>query len=215
MKVRVLVVEDQHLFRKGLCLQLSAHPEIEVVGDASTGKEAVFLAHKFDPDVVLMDIELGSEPNGIVAGQTIKSASPATGIVLLSGHNNRHYLATVEQAGGWSYLLKSNVRNMDTLIDAIQGSLWGKVIVDPQLIAGLQPRSGSFLGRLSPTQLKIVQLVAEGYTDDAVAQLVDLDDARSVRARLDQIYELLEISPLGGDSRVHAVLAYIEQARTS
>ena len=73
--ITVLIVEDEHLFRQLLISQLSGHPEVTVVGDASSGQEAIDKAESLEPDVVLMDIELGSGPKGIRAATTISRAT--------------------------------------------------------------------------------------------------------------------------------------------
>ena len=213
--VRVLVVEDEPLYRKGLCAQLSDCPGIEVVGAASNGEEAIELAERLDPDAVLMDIELGGATNGIQAGQAIKSASPVTGMVLLSSHNNRQYLALAEEAGGWSYLLKKNVLDVDTLVDAIEGSLWGKVVVDPQLMTGLTPRPGTPLSGLAEERIKVLELVAQGYSDAAIAVELQVADVGTVKEHLAAIYRGLDIPPNGDvDPKVKAVLAYLDQTRS-
>ena len=210
--VRVLVVEDEPLYRQGLCSQLSACPGVEVVGAASSGQEAIDLADKLDPDAVLMDIELGGEPNGIRAGQIIKSASPITGMVLLSAHNNKQYLAMAEEEGGWSYVLKKNVLDVDTLVDAIDGSLWGKVVVDPQLIAWLGPRPGTPLSRLGEERINALELVAQGLSDAAIAAKLQNPEESTVREHLNGIYRGLDIPSNGDvDPKVKAVLAYLDQ----
>ena len=210
--VRVLVVEDEPLYRQGLCSQLSACTGIEVVGAASSGQEAIDLAEELDPDAVLMDIELGGEPNGIRAGQIIKSASPLTGMVLLSAHANKQYLAMAEEAGGWSYLLRKNVLDVDTLVDAIDGSLWGRVVVDPLLIAGLGPRPGTALSRLGKERVNVLELVAQGCSDVAIAAKLQISNGSTVREHLDGIYRGLDIPSDGEvDPKVKAVLAYLDQ----
>ena len=187
---------------------------MEVVGAASDGVEAIEMAERLDPDAVLMDIELGGEPNGIQAGQAIKAASPFTGIVLLSAHNDKQFLAVAERSGGWSYLLKKNVPDVETLIDAVEGSIWGKVVVDPQVIAGLTPRPGSRLSELPEEQLKILELLGRGYIDSVIAEKLQLVNGHAVREHLAEIYQVLEIEIEGElDPKVKAVLTYLDQTR--
>ena len=215
MLINVLIVEDEPLFRQMLRTQLSTHQELQVIGDVASGEEAIELAERFDPDVVLMDIALGSGLNGIQAGQIIKSKSPATGIVVLSMHNDKQFLASMEQQpGGWAYLLKKNVRNAEALVNAIEGSLWGKVVIDPELIAGLEPRPNEPLARLDEEDVKILELVAQGDTNTAIAAKLNIADRRAVQERLGRIYQALSIASDGNsEPRVKAVLAYLEQTR--
>ena len=212
--VRVLVVEDEPLYRLGLCSQLFTCPGIEVVGAASSGDEAIELAERLEPDAVLMDIELGSEPNGITAGQAIKSSAPLTAVVLLSSHNNKEYLSIAEEAGGWSYLLKKNVHDTDTLMRAIKGAAWGLIVLDSELTEHLKPRIETPLARLAEEQVRVLVLASQGHTDGGIAAKLQLAD-EDVRRLLSDIYEAMDI-PLDGDvdPRVKAVLAYLDQTRS-
>src|SRR5205807_138995 len=109
--VKVLVVEDEGLFRDMLQTALAAQPAIQVVGAVATGEEAVREAERVAPDVVLADIELGPGLNGVEAASRIRARHPETGVVLLSAHRDKQYIASLPagEARGWSYLLKSSV----------------------------------------------------------------------------------------------------------
>ena len=217
-KVKVLVVEDEVLYRQMLVTQLSAFDDVEVVGEAPSGQEAIELAEELSPEVVLMDIQLQDEINGIEAGQNIMTAAPTTGIVLLSMHADKQVLeATLgEGSSGWSYLLKTNVRDADTLARAIRGSAWGMVVVDPELTEGLQAREDTPLGRLTNEQLKLLELVAQGYTDAAIASKLRYGAVSAVGQHLTAIYEALDITSDGDvNPRVKAVVTYLEQTRRS
>ena len=87
--VRIMIVEDEGLFRDMLKISLSGVPNLEVVEAVSDGNSAIEAANRVYPDVVLMDIELGSDPNGIAAGRVIKQEHPDIGIVILSSHRER------------------------------------------------------------------------------------------------------------------------------
>ena len=175
--INVLIVEDEQLFRQVVRDQLASHPEIEVVGEASTGEEAIELADKLAPEVVPADIELEGTPNGIQAGQTIKKKAPTTGIVLLSSHRDKQFATTpmAEKGAGWSYLLKKNVRDTETLARAIIGASWGIVVIDPELLEDLRPRVDTPLARLTVDQLKILELMAKGHSDAAIAKMLTLN----------------------------------------
>ena len=106
--VTILIVEDEGLFRDMLKISLGSLPNLEVVGAVSDGNAAVKAADRLLPDVVLMDIELGCDPNGIAAGRAIKEQHPDIDIIILSAHKEREYLnlMAAQELSGWSYLLK-------------------------------------------------------------------------------------------------------------
>ena len=204
----VVIVEDEPLFRQMLHAQLSADPELEVIGEADNGEEAIELARSLMPEVMLMDIELGEGITGIEAGYTIKSERPATGIVLLSNHKTKQFVVS---SGGWSYLIKRNVRDIDTVLRAVKGAAWGMLVIDPTLTETLTPRQGEALSRLEPIQLKILELLAQGYSNQAIGRQVVMKSAE-VQRNLVRIYGKLEIDMRGDlDPRVAAVRTYLEQ----
>ena len=119
--VNVMIVEDEGLFRDMLKISLASVPNMEVVGAVADGNAAIDGANRYNPDVILMDIELGSDPNGISAGRCIKKEHPEMGIVILSSHRERQYLGLIssEESSGWSYLLKQSVSDAGALARAI------------------------------------------------------------------------------------------------
>ena len=141
--------------------------------------------------------------------------SPSTGIVLLSSHNDKQFLAaTLEEEHRWSYLLKKNVRNLNSVVQAIVGSSWGKAVVDPALIDGLKPRADTPSGRLTEEQVKVLELVARGDSDGDIAVKLNLDHGPAIPERLAEIYSVLGITQSGtADPRVEALRAYLEQTR--
>ena len=216
--IKTLIVDDEGLYRQMLVSILSTSPEIEIVGDASTGEESIELARELGPEVVLMDIELGPGISGIQAGQRIRTSSPTTGVVLLSYHVDKNFLSSTiaESAAGWSYLLKKNVRDTETVVRAIKGSAWGMVVVDPLLTEDLMPRKDTPLGSLGDVEMRVLELVAQGYTDEAIAERLNIVDEEAVEGFLGSIYRALGIEPNGEvDPRVKAVVAYLEQTRSS
>ena len=133
---RIVVVDDEALFRELLVRTLSAEPGLEVVGQADDGETAVILSREQRPDVVLMDIELPGDMDGIEAALQIKNESPETGVVILSAHSERRYVTSLplEDIQGWAYLLKQTVPDLATIVRAIQGSKPGMVVLDPAVL---------------------------------------------------------------------------------
>ena len=128
---RIVVVDDEDLFRELLRHTLSAQQDLEVVEVAMDGESAVKVAREHKPDVVLMDIELPGEMDGIEAALKIKNERPQTGIVILSSHSERRYITSlpIDEIGGWAYLLKQTVPDLATLTRAIHGSKAGMVVL--------------------------------------------------------------------------------------
>ena len=205
---KVIIVEDEPLFRQMLHSQLDSDPDVQVVGEAATGEDAIQLADDLHPEVMLMDIELGDGMTGIEAGHTIKNKYPGTGIVLLSNHKAKQLIVA---AGGWSYLIKRNVRDIDSLVRAIRGAAWGMLVVDPTVTEVLQPKADTALSNLLPEHLKVLELIAQGYSDVAIAKELVIDEEQ-VRSRLKTIIRLLGLQIDDEvDPRVSVVRVYLEQ----
>jgi DNA-binding NarL/FixJ family response regulator len=212
--IRVLIVEDEGLFRDMLKISLGAIPNLEVVDAVSDGKTAIEAADRLIPDVVLMDIELGSEPNGIAAGRVIKQNHEEIGIVVLSAHKEREYVDFVskEDYTGWSYLLKQSVSDAGTLVRAIEGSASGLVVMDPWVVSSMRPRKGSLTARLTPRQQEVLAMMAQGYNNAAIAERLVLG-TKSVENYINAIYQELGLSHNGPlHPRVQAVLSYIRDS---
>jgi len=210
--VRVLVLEDEGLFRDMLQTALAAHPAIEVVGAVASGEEAVREAERVVPDVILADIELGPGLNGIEAAARIRARHADTGVVLLSAHRDKQYIASLPagQARGWSYLLKSSVTDTGTLVRAIQGAASGLVVLDPALVDALRPRPRSAVDALSERQRQVLALMAKGYSNGGIAQELVLTE-KTVENYVGGIFQALGIDREGAvHPRVKAVLAFLE-----
>ncbi len=209
-----MIVEDQRLFRDLLKRSLASVPHLNVVGDVGDGAAAVQLARKLKPDVVLMDIELGQEPNGITSGVRIKEENPNIGIVLLTTHDEKEYLSAVplEQSQGWSYVLKQSVADLPTLVRAIEGAASGLLVLDPSVVKHLRPRPSSRINRLTPRQHEVLDLIAQGFSNDGIAQQLFLS-GKAVENHIKSIYENLNI---GRDEPIHprvkAVLVYLNES---
>lgn len=215
-KTSVVVVDDEALFRELLARTLSAEPGIDVVGEAEDGETAIILAREKNPDVVLMDIELPGELDGIEAALQIKNQRPETGVVILSAHSERRYVTSLplDEIQGWAYLLKQTVPDLATVIRAIQGSKVGMVVLDPAVVAGLRPRQGSAVARLNPRHQEVLELLAQGYSNAAIAQQLRLS-RKSVETYINAIYQELHLSHEPDvHARVKATLIYLESSKS-
>ncbi len=211
---RILIVDDQAFFSEMLSRTQSAEPGLEIVGVATDGEAAVRLARETAPDVVLMDIELPGEMDGIMAGELIKQERPQTGIVILSAHKDREYLLSIpfHKSSGWSYLLKQSLPDLVTLMRAIEGTRKGVVVLDPEVVANLRPIQGSLLGRLTPRQHEVLELIAQGYNNAAIGRQLTLTE-KSVETYVHNIYQQLELSSEQEiHARVKATLIYLHDS---
>jgi len=212
---RVTITDDEPLFVELLLRALATEPEIIVVGTAYDGEKSVQLARELRPDVVLVDIELPGEMDGIEAALTIKREMPETGVVILSAHSDRRYITSLplEDSSGWAYILKQTVPNLAELVRAIQGSKAGMVVLDPAVLANLRPRRDSAVSRLTPRQQKVLQLIAEGHNNAAIAQRLILSE-KSVETYINSIYKELNLSNEPEiHARVKATLLYLESSQ--
>ncbi|MBI3965599.1 MAG: response regulator transcription factor, partial [Chloroflexi bacterium] len=177
-KLRLLLADDHSVLRTGLKMLLSSQPDFEVIGEATTGTEAVALTLKLRPDVVVMDIGL-PEMSGLEAIRHIKRELPDMKVLVLTAHANEEYLFQVLQAGGSGYLLKKAADS--ELIEAIHTIQRGQVFLYPEVAQLLvkdylqRVREGSATERdrfslLTEREREVLRLVAEGHTAQAIAE---------------------------------------------
>lgn len=215
-KLKVVIVEDEPLFRELLRGALEHEGDVEIIAafeDAETAGERV---PELAPDVVILDIELKGEMSGIELGIELRRTLPNLGIVLLSHHRVRNIYGLIPpgQEGGWSYLLKDTVQNVDMLRRTLHGAADGMLVLDPELVLNARAEPESDLARLTPRQLQTLQLMAKGYTNEAIARHLSVS-VKSVENHANQVYRELGIdrSDRSVQPRVQAVVKYIMQTR--
>ena len=210
--IRVVVVEDEPLYRDLLRLALE-RVGFEVVGAFADAESALREAAALVPDVALLDIELGSAISGVEVGIRLRRGVPALGVVLLSNHLSPELVGALptDVVGGWSYLSKRTVTDVDALRRAITGAADGLVVFDPILTRAGSIRANSPLGRLSPRQREIVELIAQGYSNKAIAEHLVLTE-KSVENHITRIYQQVGIDAhdLATHQRVQVALLYTD-----
>jgi len=211
--VKVLIVENEGLFRDMLKISLGSIPNMEIVDAVSDGHAAIQTSSQLQPDVVLMDIELGGDPNGIEAGRTIKSNHPEMGMILLSAHKEREYVSMIasDDLSGWSYVLKQSVTDAGVLVRAIEAAC-GLAVMDQGVVNSMKPRRGSDTAGLTPRQQEVLSMMAKGYNNSSIAENLVLG-TKSVENYINAIYQELHLGHNGNlHPRVQAVLTYIRDS---
>lgn len=184
--IRVALCDDHAMVRAGLRRLLEEEDDIVVVGEAATTEEAVAVARAQRPDVFVVDLGL-TGPSGFEATRRIRDTSPATEVLVLTGHDDVAYLRRAFAAGARGYLVKDAADTNLTL--AIRRVAAGKEHVDPRLGAALLTPEGAAAGaagELSETELRILELITRGYTNAEIARAlgVAVRTAESRRAGL-------------------------------
>jgi len=190
-RIRVLLADDHAVLRAGLRALLSSQPDIEVVGEAATGAEAVARARELSPDVVLMDITM-SGPDGLEAIRQVCQTLPKTRVLALTMHDNLNYLREVLEAGGSGYVLK---KAADTeLLSAIHAVQQGGTYLHSAHARALlnlesdEATESQMAGHeaLSEREMQVLRLIAQGYSNRGIAEQLNLSvkTVETYRARI-------------------------------
>jgi DNA-binding NarL/FixJ family response regulator len=187
-KIAVLLVDDHSLVRRGFRRMLEDAPEIDVVGEATDGAEAVRLAEKLRPHVIVMDCALPGM-SGIVATRRILETSPRIAVLMLSMHSEDTWVRQSLEAGARGYLLKNAV-DLD-LATAIRDVAAGKSVLDPQLSRPSALKGERNYG-LTARELEILQLIVDGKSNKEIAAQLELS-ANTVAVHRANIMDTLRI----------------------
>ncbi|WP_035855624.1 response regulator [Cryptosporangium arvum] len=176
--IRVLLVDDQRLFREALAMLLSVHDDIEVVGGAGDGAEAVELAARLDPDVVLMDLRMPGT-DGVTATRRLRAERPRTQVIALTTFDDDTDVFAAIRAGAIGYLLKD--ASSERLVEAVRAAARGESPLEPAVAAKLVARFAQLAdepGRSRPQplvtpltdrELDVVRLLADGRSNREIA----------------------------------------------
>jgi DNA-binding NarL/FixJ family response regulator len=169
-KLKVLLVDDHALVRRGFRRMLEDEPTFQVAGEASDGQEAVDLAEQLRPDVIVMDCAL-PQMNGIEASRRILAKLPETAILMLSMHSEDTLVKQAMEAGARGYILK-NAMDLD-LVSAIKKVAAGETVLDPQIARGGALKGERDTG-LTPRELEILQHIVAGKSNKEIATELNL-----------------------------------------
>ena len=185
-QITVMLVDDHLLVRRGFRRMLEDEPSIRVVAEAGDGAEAIELALRERPDVIVMDYAL-PEMNGALAARRITEAAPEIAVLILSMHSEPAYVRNCLDAGARGYLLK-NAMDLE-LVDAVKAIAAGRKVLDPklELAAAGEPRN-----RLSARELEVLQLIVSGKSNKEIAAVLNLS-ANTVAVHRNNIMQELDI----------------------
>ncbi len=213
-KIRVLIVDDHEVVREGLSSVLTTRGDIEVVGLARDGREAVEKARQLSPDVVLMDISM-PEMNGVEATRRIKKENPQIGIVVLSMYAEEEYIFDLVRARAAGYLLKD--ADSSQIVNAIRAISRGESMIHPVVVSKILTEFSQLSGHprvkverqeqrkydLSDREITVLQLVAEGKSNKEIAKDLRISE-KTIKNHIRNIFRKLSVSDRT-KAAIHAV----------
>jgi DNA-binding NarL/FixJ family response regulator len=221
MPLRLVLAEDSFLIREGLVALLADDPELDLATSVGSLPALLEAVDTVRPDVVLTDIRMPptETDEGIRAAEELATTHPDIGVVVLSQHIEPDYALRLFDGGsqGRAYLLKERVGDLAQLRHAISAAASGGSVLDPQvvdvLVAARRQRATSVLDRLTARELEVLELVARGDSNRAIAQALVLSD-RAVEKHITSILTKLDLSADDTDvhRRVRAVLLYLAES---
>jgi len=210
-KTRVLIADDHALLREAMRNLLDREDDIEIVGEASDGEEAVKLSSKLKPDIAIMDIVM-PKLNGIEASKEIKKISPATAIIILTAYDDAQYVLGLLEAGAAGYLLKS-ARGRD-IVAAIRAVREGESVLHPSIIAmllrraiGMPAEENKQKGNenLTEREIEVLKLAATGMSNKEIAEELSVT-VRTVKAHISNLFAKMDVA-----SRTEAILKAVRE----
>jgi two-component system, NarL family, response regulator NreC len=192
-RIRILLADDHAVVRQGFRMILSAQPDMEIVGEAGNGREAVELAEQLRPDLVVMDVAM-PELNGIEATRRLAASTPQTRVVALSMHKDSVYVREILRAGARGYLLKDS--GASDLVSAVRAVAGGEGYISPAVsnavLDDYRRHVTNPIDLLSSREREVLQMLAEGKTNKEIAGVLNLS-VYTVDAHRGRIMEKLNV----------------------
>jgi two-component system, NarL family, response regulator LiaR len=199
-RIRVVIADDHEMVRRGIAMTLRAEPDIDVVGEADSGRAALGLATAAAPDVVLLDIQM-SDMDGITAATAIRAAAPGVAVVILSSYSDDARVYAALRAGVSGYLLKE--LSAEALVAAVRGAARGEPQLHPKIARRLMDRMAppaDPIAQLSQREQEVLRLVAAGRSNKEIGADLGLSE-NTVKTYIREI-----LSKLGVADRTQAAL---------
>jgi len=202
-EIRVLIADDHAIFRQGLRAILEGEEDVTVIGEAGNGRDAAAMALELEPDLVIMDIAMPLL-NGVEATRQIVKARPGIKVLALSMHHDEKYVFQVLKAGASGYVVKEAAAS--ELLTAIRSVNSGNPFFSPAISRRImdsylkdedekKPRAGT--GKLTERENEVLQLIAEGYTNNEIAKFMNIS-VKTVETHRAHIMGKLDIHDLAG-----------------
>ncbi len=192
-RIRILLADDHAVVRQGFRMILGAQPDMEIVGEAGNGREAVELAEQLRPDIVVMDVAM-PELNGIEATRRLAASAPQTRVVALSMHKDSVYVREILRAGARGYLLKDS--GAADLVSAVRAVAAGEGYISPAVsnavLDDYRRHVTNPIDLLSSREREVLQMLAEGKTNKEIAGVLNLS-VYTVDAHRGRIMEKLNV----------------------
>jgi NarL family two-component system response regulator LiaR len=196
-KITILLVDDHEVVRQGLRAYLDSQPDFRVIGEASSGEEAVEAAMEYLPDVMLMDLVM-SGIGGIEATRRVKDITPRTQIVVLTSYHQDEFIFPALQAGAISYVLKDVM--MDDLADAIRKASRGEAVLHPRVaerviqeINGARGAPFNPFTELTNREMEVLRLIARGMSNSDIASELFISE-NTVKGHVSNILSKLQLA---------------------
>jgi len=213
-KIKILIADDHALVREGTRQLLEREPDLEVVGEAADGEEAVKLTGAARPDVVIMDISM-PKLDGVAATKQIKQLYPKTAVLVISAYDDDQFVFSLIEGGAAGYLLKS--MSAREIIDAVRAVKNGDSVLHPAIARKVLNRIGTAhkapdeppKEMLTERELEVVRLATQGLSNQEIADKLVIS-LRTVQAHFNHIFNKLEVS-----SRTEAVIRALKKGWVS
>lgn len=201
--MRLFLVDDHPIVRTGLTALFAGEEDVEIAGEADNGDDAVRLIALRAPDVVLMDLRLGGDPDGVETTRRVRALPDPPKVLVLTTYETDTDIIRAIDAGASGYLLKDSPP--ERLFEAVRAAARGETVLSPHVAARLMRRVRDPLPTLTRREMEILALLAEGLGNKDMAKRLFITEA-TVKTHLQRIY-----TKLGVDTRTAAVRAAVEQ----
>jgi len=198
-KTKILIADDHPLLREALCQVFSNQKDMEIVGQAGNGEEAIDLASQLKPDILVMDIVM-PKFDGLEASRQIKKIAPNTAILILTAYDDDNYVLGLLEAGATGYLMKS-AKGQD-LVEAVRAVRAGESVLHPKIIEKLLKQAMAkpaetvelkIKGLLSDREMEMLKLLATGMSNKEIAEKLCLS-LRTVKAHMSNIFTKMNVA---------------------